>query len=340
MTSPTPSSGSQSNSDTEPAGAFVKCATCSISVATSSSRTLPCFHAFCRPCHEKLQSSGAGGAYVSCPACLSAAATGGSVVTGICRGCCRSDTAVVELVAKGVTCDYPICASCERSHREMAYFSRHHVVALTPPPPPLPASSLAVGGPARPAPGVDVSTTRSTGGCPVHSGDPLSFFCHQCNAAMCRHCCMLDDPTHRRSLLNPSTPELTTRLNGAADLGGLSYLEKIAETKATQLKVASKNVENAVVFQQEQHQMARDAVNDAYSVFLKALDDRRAEVLRELNVIFTEKQVMVCCATSCSAAYIELGCGTEALYNIGSGSWVAWAYLSINQSIKSVNVIF
>ena len=291
MTSPTPSNSSQSNSDTEP-GAFVKCATCNASVATSSSRTLPCFHAFCHPCHEKLQSSGAGGAYVSCPACLTAAAAGagvGTPVSGVCRGCCRSDTAVVELVAKCVTCEYPICASCERSHREMAYFSRHRVVALTPPPPPT-TSSLAVGGPARPAPGVDVPATRTTG-CPVHPGDPLAFFCHQCNAAMCRHCCMLDDPTHRRSLLNPNGPDpITTRINGA-DLGGLWYLEKIAETKAAQLKVASKNVENAVIFQQEQHQMARDAIKDAYSVFMKALDDRRAEALRELNVIFTEKQV-------------------------------------------------
>jgi len=56
-------------------------------------------------------------------------------------------------------------------------------------------------------------------------------------------------------------------------------------------QVASKNVENALVFQQEQHQLARDAVNDAYSVFSKVLDDRRAEALRELNAIFTDKQV-------------------------------------------------
>ena len=66
---------------------------------------------------------------------------------------------------------------------------------------------------------------------------------------------------------------------------------KVAETKASQLRVAAKNVENALMFQQEQHQMARDAVNDAYSVFLKALDDRRADTLRELDVMFTEKQV-------------------------------------------------
>jgi len=57
------------------------------------------------------------------------------------------------------------------------------------------------------------------------------------------------------------------------------------------LQVASKNVENALVYQQEQHQLARDAVNDAYSVFSKALEDRRAEALRELSVIFTDKQV-------------------------------------------------
>ena len=296
MTSPTPSNSSQSNSDTEP-GVYVKCATCSTSVATSSSRTLPCFHSFCRPCHEKLQSSGSGGAYVSCPACLAAAATGGSSMTavdpprltGVCRGCCRSDTTVVELVAKCTTCEYPICASCERSHREMGYFSRHRVVALSPAPPT--SKSLAVGGPARPAPVAEVAVTRS-GGCPVHPSEPLAFFCHQCNAAMCRHCCVLDDPTHRRSQLTSTNnaPELTT-LASSADLGGLSYLEKIAETKAAQLKVAAKNVENAVIFQQEQHQMARDAVNDAYSVFLKALEDRRAETQRELDVIFNEKQV-------------------------------------------------
>ena len=109
---------------------------------------------------------------------------------------------------------------------------------------------------------------------------------------MCRTCCVLDDPTHRRSVLtNANTTELTSPTIGAADLGGLAYLEKIAETKASQLKVAAKNVENAVIYQQEQHQMARDAVNDAYSVFMKALDDRRAETLRELEAIFTEKQV-------------------------------------------------
>jgi len=289
MTSPTPSNSSQSNSDTEP-GAYVKCAICSLSVAASSSRTLPCFHSFCRPCHDKLPSSGAGGAYVSCPACLSAAGTSLDAArqTGVCRGCSRSDSAVVELVARCTTCEYPICASCERSHREMGYFARHRVVALSPP---APASSLAVGGPARPVAAVEAAVSRSAG-CPVHPSEPLAFFCHQCSAAMCRTCCVLDDPTHRRSVLtNANTAELTTPAISAADFGGLAYLEKIAETKAAQLKVASKNVENAVIFQQEQHQMARDAVNDAYSVFMKALDDRRAETLRELEAIFTEKQV-------------------------------------------------
>jgi len=86
----------------------------------------------------------------------------------------------------------------------------------------------------------------------------------------------------------------------------------VAETKAAQLRVAAKNVENALVFQQEQHQMARDAVNDAYSVFLKALDDRRAETLRELEVIFTEKQVMstdrvctLCSFSFCNNSFVK-----------------------------------
>lgn len=302
MTSPTPSNSSQSNSDSELQGGCVKCSTCAVSVATASSRMLPCFHAFCRPCHDKLQSSGAGGAYVTCPACLSAAGAGvssGAVVgdaarpTGVCRGCCRNDAAVVELVAKCTTCDYPICASCERSHREMGYFSRHQVVALSPP---LPTSSLAVGGPTRPTPGMELAASRAAGCCPVHANEPLAYFCHHCNTAMCRHCCLLDDSTHRRTLLvNTNAPELSTPAVNGLDVGGLSYLEKIAETKAAQLRVAAKNVENAVIFQQEQHQMARDAVNDAYSVFLKALDDRRAETLRELDLIYTEKQVYYRC---------------------------------------------
>lgn len=232
---------------------------------------------------------------MSCPACLSAAAGAATIVldlprpTGVCRGCSRSETAVVELVARCVTCDYPICAACERSHREMGYFARHQVVALSPPP--LAPTSLTVGGPARPAPGMDVAPARSTG-CPVHAGEPLSVFCHQCNAAMCRRCGLLDDPTHRRSVLNGAATEPTPpALNGSADVGGLSYLEKVAETKAAQLRVAAKNVENTLIYQQEQQQIARDAVNDAYSVFIKALDDRRNEALRELDVVFTEKQV-------------------------------------------------
>ena len=312
MTSPTPSNSSQSNSDTElqqqqqpphPGMGCVRCATCGLSVATASSRTLPCFHAFCRPCHDRLPSSGAGGAYVSCPACLSAAAGGGGggdrPPTGLCRGCSRSDSTVVELVANCVTCDYPICASCERSHREMGYFSRHRVVALTPPPhPPPPAtSSLAVGGPVRPGPGLDASA-GAVSRCPVHAGEPLAVFCHQCTAALCRRCCVVHDPSHRRTLLTGGVTggtldQLTTSavVSSTADVGGLSYLEKVAETKAAQLRVAAKNVENALIFQQEQHQMARDAVTDAYSVFLKALDDRRADTLRQLDVMFAEKQV-------------------------------------------------
>jgi len=313
MTSPTPSNSSQSNSDTE-LGACVKCATCAVSVATSSSRTLPCFHAFCRPCHEKLLSSGAGGAYVSCPACLSAAAAGGvgsagtamgdpPRPTGVCRGCSRSETAVVELVANCTTCEYPICASCERSHREMGYFSRHRVVSLSPLTPAT--SSRAVGGPIRLTAGVDVAASRSGAGCPIHAGEPLAFFCHQCNATLCRRCSVVHDPGHRRTLLtNAGTLELTMPLVNGADMGGLPYLEKIADTKAAQLRVAAKNVENAVIFQQEQHQMARDAVNDAYSVFLKALDDRRAEALRELELIYTEKQVHL--STECQGRIQKL----------------------------------
>lgn len=235
----------------------MKCCGCSLSVATASSRTLPCFHAFCRPCHDKLQSSGAGGAYVSCPACLTAGTGAGgppSTATGICRGCCRGDSPAVELVARCTTCEYPICASCERSHREMAYFSRHRVLPLTPPPLP-PASgttsSLAVGGPAR-ASGSAGDRSGSTVSCPVHAGEHLSFYCHQCAASVCRQCCLADDPTHRRSVLNNggSPGAAAPGINGTVQMdnlgglsdplaggGGLSYLEKIAETKAAQLKV-------------------------------------------------------------------------------------------------------
>jgi len=172
----------------------------------------------------------------------------------------------------------------------MGYFSRHRVVPLSPLMPATP--SLAVGGPVRPAAGVDVAAGRSSG-CPIHAGEPLAFFCQQCNAPLCRRCCVVHDPGHRRTMLANAggALELTTPAVNGADVGGLSYLEKVAETKAAQLRVAAKNVENALIFQQEQHQMARDAVNDAYSVFLKALDDRRAETLRELDVLYTEKQV-------------------------------------------------
>jgi len=87
----------------------------------------------------------------------------------------------------------------------------------------------------------------------------------------------------------------------------------LAETKAAQLRVAAKNVENALIFQQEQHQMARDSVNDAYSVFLKALDDRRAETLRELDVIFTEKQVHL--LTECRTARLLKAVGLRAVFS-------------------------
>ena len=136
-----------------------------------------------------------------------------------------------------------MCAAWERSHREMGYLARHQVVALSPPPAP---TSLALGGPTGPAPGMYVAPARSTG-CPVHAGEPFSVFCQQGNAATtCRHCCLLDDPTHRRSVLNGAATEMPPpALNGSADLGGLSYLEKVAETEAVQLRVAAKNAENA-----------------------------------------------------------------------------------------------
>ena len=255
-------------------------------------KVLHCLHTFCQPCLEKLVSTPLG--KITCPLCLSDTfATEGinalmpdyavsrvlesspiecsinaspSMVT--CTGCKSKSS---DVVARCFDCANYLCGQCMSAHHTMHCFNGHRVMVI---------SELQQNG----LTGKEICVEKQVI-CPKHKGEVLRFFCKQCDVPICKECTLQE---HSRG----HDYDYLSEMSGRA-MHHIQLLVEQARLKGADLKNVVNSVNSASSSLPQQYHKALERVDEAYTAFHTALEERKAEVLKELETVFCTKMEQI-----------------------------------------------
>ena len=288
---------STSSSGVSSPGLATKCAVCGVGDSFSVlPKVLPCLHALCQHCWDKQQhSEGIGGDLIldkGCPVCKAdclltppsqastlfkdfsssmhlldtpVAAETPSWNSATCTACKAKEP--VLAVAKCFDCASLLCPSCVLAHQFMHCFEGHHLMTL---------AELAA-----PSSGfMNKSTSRP---CVRHRGETVAYYCHTCSVTACTQCLLADHngAAHEVASLDGAASQLAPQL-------GRTISD--ARAKAAELKNVVQASESAVNKISAQLSKAQTDVTETYHFYRAALDERREELLREIEAVFNNKQ--------------------------------------------------
>ncbi|KAL1510035.1 hypothetical protein ABEB36_004691 [Hypothenemus hampei] len=262
----------------------------------SDPKLLACFHTFCNLCLERNK--------LVCPRCNTESIEGilnnllfssepietfQPVSTPRCTGCKHKK---LDAVARCVDCANFLCSNCLMAHQFMHCFEGHRVLSLTE----TKDNELKSG---------FISTTTSTanslnlssGGdtkncmaCPRHKTEIIKYYCRTCSVPICKDCLALEHPTglHEYELITEAAPKQIEAIH-------LAVSE--AKIKSTDIRNILKNVEHANSRLQVQYHKAQNEINETFQFYRSMLEERKQELLKELESVFSAKQIALNVAT-------------------------------------------
>lgn len=235
-------------------------------------RVLSCFHIYCLSCLEKMCD---GGDRVSCPQCQVVTPVPPSLLIpdyalhrlletpidqpASCTACKSRDVAAV---ARCLDCSKLLCPHCVMAHQFMHCFEGHRVVTL---------AELAQR---------DVRPVT----CVRHKGEPLKYFCLTCSVPVCMDCTLLDHPKgmHEYEPIQDAAPRHIDQISHAMEDG---------RNRAADLRACIKAVENSSSRLQEHYDKAQSEIQEAFTFYSAMVEERKAELMRELDSLYHAKQV-------------------------------------------------
>ncbi|KFM59712.1 B-box type zinc finger protein ncl-1, partial [Stegodyphus mimosarum] len=243
-------------------------------------KVLPCSHTFCQPCLEKLQENPD---KVHCTKCEQDRALPSRDIAGRpsdnalsdvletsalegsppCTSCKTKD---IHAVALCFDCANYLCRNCVMAHQYMHYFEGHHVVNLNK------QSSK------------DDFKTDKVLCCPRPKIETLRFFCRACNTPICKEQVNNDNSKglHDYDYISEVGPRHVEILG--------EVLEQI-KTKTNDLRNAAKSVEHFSSRLQMQYHKAQKEINDTLNFYCSVLEERKEELMKELEDLYNTKMV-------------------------------------------------
>jgi len=308
---------STSSSGVSSPGLATKCAVCGVSDSFSVlPKVLPCLHALCQPCWDKQQQQNERDGDLldksgCCPVCkadclltpptngqtssslfkdfsssmshlsLSSDSTNGGVCDSLngwnsatCTACKSKDAALA--VAKCFDCASVLCPSCVLAHQFMHCFEGHRLMTLAE----LanPSTNFSNSGNKS-----SIAASANCRPCVRHRGETVTLYCHSCSQPACTQCLLADHngPAHDVEALNEAAPRLAHQLNRTLNE---------ARAKAVELKSVIQAADAALNKMPAQLSKAQTDVTDTYHFYKAALDERREELLRQLEIQYNNKQ--------------------------------------------------
>ncbi|XP_045127419.1 brain tumor protein-like [Portunus trituberculatus] len=235
-------------------------------------RVLSCLHVFCLGCLEKVCD---GGERLVCPQCQAVTTAPPPLLLpdyalhrlleapvdepASCTACKSRDVAAV---ARCLDCAKLLCPHCVMAHQYMHCFEGHRVMTL---------AELA-------------QRDERPVTCIRHKGEPLKYFCVTCSAPICVDCTLLDHPKglHEHEALHDAAPKHLDQICHAME-GGRS--------RAADLRSCVKAVEGSSGRLQQQYEKAQSEIQDTFAFYTTVVEERKSELLRELDSLYHAKQV-------------------------------------------------
>ena len=183
-----------------------------------------------------------------------------------CTACKAKDSSLA--VAKCFDCASLLCPSCVLAHQFMHCFEGHRLMTL---------AELANPNSS------NFSNKSNNRPCVRHQTEVVTIYCHTCSVPACTQCLLIDHngPAHDIESLNEAAPRLAHQLSRTLN---------DARAKAAELKTVVQTTEAAVNKMTTQLSKAQSDVTETYHFYRAALDDRREELLRELESVYNSKQ--------------------------------------------------
>lgn len=252
-------------------------------------KPLSCFHTFCNTCLEKNK--------LVCPRCQSESIEGilNSLLfisdtdsfqpTVRCTGC---KTKKLDAVARCVDCANYLCSNCVMAHQFMHCFEGHRVLNLE-----LNKEEHKNGV-------INGTTTNGEKSmiCPRHKSELLKYYCRTCAVPICKECVTLEHPTGLHECEHISE-------TGPKQLEAITHAVQEMKTKATDIRNVLKNVEHVSSRLQVQYHKAQNEINDTFLFYRSMLEERKQELLKELESVFSAKQISLGVATQKGQETVE-----------------------------------
>jgi tripartite motif-containing protein 2/3 len=250
-------------------------------------KVLHCFHTFCKDCLECKQE------YpnkIVCPRCQVETILGSRGVADLvsdfsvnniieqqnqnpsfCTSC-KSRTSFA--VSRCVDCKSYLCDNCTMAHQFMHCFEGHRVHTL----------SQENGEKEDIKTGLGLTNGEKEQGCPRHKTSVLKYFCRTCNVPVCKECTLFDhqSPAHDCEHISEAGPKQIELMTQAVQEG---------KNKATDLRNMVKTLEHTAQRLQVQYHKAQNEINDTFQFYRSMLEERKQDLLKELDGVFNAKQM-------------------------------------------------
>ncbi|XP_050304187.1 brain tumor protein [Anthonomus grandis grandis] len=258
-------------------------------------KLLSCFHTFCNHCLDRNK--------LVCPRCNTESIEG--ILNNLlftdqiesfqpaaprCTGCKHKK---LDAVARCVDCANLLCSNCLMAHQFMHCFEGHRVVSLT---------EIKD----EPKNGCISNTTNLSNGantdksmfCPRHKAELIKYYCRTCSVPICKECLNMDHPMglHEHELISEA---------GSKQIEAIQHAISEAKLKATDIKNILKNIEHGNSRLQVQYHKAQNEINETFQFYRSMLEERKQELLKELESVFSAKQISLNVATQKGQETVE-----------------------------------
>lgn len=256
-------------------------------------KVLPCFHTFCEACLERNQEQPG---KITCSRCqqeciLTSRGVPGllpdftvkenivqedSIISHNSSHCTSCKNLCVSAIVHCLDCNFYLCQDCMVAH-QLVNFDGHRIFNIS-------SDVLELKDDSK-------NTLISSSGeklvpCPRHKTDYLKYFCLTCNVPICKECTVLDHPSglHDFETLNDA---------GYKQLELINQAVQDSKLKANDIRSIIKNLDHSSNKLQVQFHKAQNEVNDTFLFYRSMLDERKQEILKELESVFSAKQLSI-----------------------------------------------
>ncbi|GAB6031809.1 hypothetical protein CHUAL_010211 [Chamberlinius hualienensis] len=282
----------QSNSESQSQTLAIptKCTLCNDTF--TAPKVLPCFHTFCQPCLEKNAAENGGNGSMDkleCPQChqdchLNSQGVDGLVTdyavsrfleisgfegqSGVHCTACKSKESNAS--ARCFDCANFLCTNCVMAHQFMHCFEGHRVTSFGE----LQAACN----------GKDDLKVEKPVSCLRHKTELVRYFCKTCNIPICKECTLIEHPKNLHDY------EYLTEV-GAKQMAYVNQLIEDGRLKVVELRGTLKNVEHTSAHLQVQYHKSQNEISETFQFYRSVLEERKQDALKELDSVYSAKQV-------------------------------------------------